>query len=206
MSWAARVAQAAPEVEAATEHELQDKRIAIVDTNAIISRGAAVRGLGDVIVTTEEVLAEVKDAAAREAMAHIPFECQAPTLEALKAVSSFAKQTGDLYQLSLEDVRLLALAYTLEKQLHGTEHLRSAPVPVRSRAKRSDKDELPGWGNVQSEEWSAIDAAWGDGARRFAEQVATSTWRVAWCVVAHRCGNAVACKRMCKGFLVCNMH
>lgn len=163
MSWAARVADGAPAVEAAREHELQGKRVAVVDANAIISKGATVRALGDVVISTEEVLAEVKDAVAREAMAHIPFECRVPSQQALKAVAAFAKQTGDLYQLSLEDLRLLAVAYTLEQQLHGTEHLRTAPVPVRARAKRSDKAELPGWGNVQSEEWSAIDAVRDDG-------------------------------------------
>ena len=44
------------------------------------------------------------------------------------AVTEFARKTGDLRGLSTTDIRLIALAYTLERELVGTDHLRSVPT------------------------------------------------------------------------------
>lgn len=46
------------------------------------------------------------------------------------AVSKFAQATGDLHSLSLADLKLLALSYSLEKAAHGDEHLRKHPQQV----------------------------------------------------------------------------
>jgi len=43
-------------------------------------------------------------------------------------VTEFARKTGDLNGLSSTDVRLIALAYTLEKEHVGTDHLRNEPT------------------------------------------------------------------------------
>lgn len=43
----------------------------------------------------------------------------------------FAKATGDLQSLSEVDMKLIALAYTLEAQAHGVSHLRSRPPPLQ---------------------------------------------------------------------------
>jgi RNA-binding protein NOB1 len=47
------------------------------------------------------------------------------------AVVQFARATGDLQALSEVDLKLIALAYTLETQAHGTLHLRSKPPPLQ---------------------------------------------------------------------------
>ena len=40
------------------------------------------------------------------------------------AVIQFAKATGDLQSLSEVDLKLIALAYTLESEIHGIQHSR----------------------------------------------------------------------------------
>ena len=42
-------------------------------------------------------------------------------------MTRFARETGDIYALSAVDVKLLALAHTLEVLVHGAEHLRAHP-------------------------------------------------------------------------------
>ena len=47
------------------------------------------------------------------------------------AVVRFSRATGDLQSLSEVDLKLIALAYTLESQVHGTSHLRTKPPPLQ---------------------------------------------------------------------------
>ena len=42
-------------------------------------------------------------------------------------VTAFSKKTGDYRSLSAVDIRVMALAYQLEKQFVGTEHIKSEP-------------------------------------------------------------------------------
>lgn len=50
------------------------------------------------------------------------------------AAASFARQTGDLRSLSRVDLKVIALAYMLERQETGAGHLRTAPIrPVNSQ-------------------------------------------------------------------------
>jgi len=44
------------------------------------------------------------------------------------SVTEFARKTGDLRSLSATDIRVIALAYTLEKELIGTDHIRTEPT------------------------------------------------------------------------------
>lgn len=46
-------------------------------------------------------------------------------------VLNFARLTGDIHVLSAVDLKLLALAHTLEVAEHGSSHLRERPVQVR---------------------------------------------------------------------------
>lgn len=46
------------------------------------------------------------------------------------AVQRFARETGDIHSLSAVDLKLLALAHTLEVAAHGTENIREHPVQV----------------------------------------------------------------------------
>jgi hypothetical protein len=46
-------------------------------------------------------------------------------------VIQFAKATGDLQSLSEVDLKLIALAFTLESEIHGISHLRKNPPPLQ---------------------------------------------------------------------------
>ena len=43
------------------------------------------------------------------------------------SVSNFAKKTGDYKSLSAVDIKVLALAYQLEKEHVGTDHIKTTP-------------------------------------------------------------------------------
>lgn len=73
---------------------------------------------------------------------------------------NFARETGDLQTLSDVDLKLIALTYTLEEQLHGAGRIRKCPPPIHvMKAKSLLVKELPGWGsNVPNlEEWEALE-------------------------------------------------
>lgn len=75
-------------------------------------------------------------------------------------VIKFARATGDLQTLSDVDLKLIALTYSLEAQIHGTKHLRDSPPPVQMvNVKRLPEKDMPGWGsNVPNlEEWEALE-------------------------------------------------
>ncbi len=48
-------------------------------------------------------------------------------------VQRFARETGDIHSLSAVDLKLLALAHTLEVAANGTENIREHPVQVGAR-------------------------------------------------------------------------
>jgi RNA-binding protein NOB1 len=158
-SWATKVSTG-PEVSAEprAEREHDGKAVAVMDANAIISLGAQARSLGAVLASTEEVLAEIRDATTRSILESLSIVRRAPTDDAVRAVAAFAARTGDLHQLSTEDIRLIALAYTYEAELHGIDHLRTVPVPVQTHGGRTSKGKLPGWGECENNaEWEAVD-------------------------------------------------
>ena len=76
-----------------------------------------------------------------------------------RAVMAFARDVGELQSLSGVDLKLIALAHTLEKAAHGDTHLRhSAPTPkVHAKVHRS-AGKLPGWG-TEGFDWDALDQA-----------------------------------------------
>lgn len=79
----------------------------------------------------------------------------------------FARATGDLQTLSDVDLKLIALTYTLEAQIHGIQHLRDCPPPIHTvNVKRLPEKDMPGWGsNVPNiEEWEALEHASEDGS------------------------------------------
>ncbi|KAH1089707.1 hypothetical protein J1N35_016964 [Gossypium stocksii] len=142
--------------------------VAVVDANAVIEGGEKLNNTADRFVTVPEVLAEIRDPVSRHRLAFIPFSIDSvePSPDALNKVIKFARATGDLQTLSDVDLKLIALTYTLESQIHGTNHLRDAPPPVHVvNVKRLPERDLPGWGsNVPNlEEWEALEAETGDG-------------------------------------------
>ncbi|GAB4834392.1 hypothetical protein Ancab_032646 [Ancistrocladus abbreviatus] len=89
----------------------------------------------------------------------IPWE---PSPDALRKVISFARATGDLQTLSDVDLKLIALTYSLEAQIHGTKHLRDNPPPIHVLdVRRLPEKDMPGWGsNVPNlEEWEALEGS-----------------------------------------------
>ena len=70
------------------------------------------------------------DEKSRDLLASLPFqlETRSPSDEAMKFVSDFTRKCGDYSQLSLTDLKLIALTYQLEKQEKGVAHLRLTPV------------------------------------------------------------------------------
>ncbi|KAJ0105953.1 hypothetical protein Patl1_17748 [Pistacia atlantica] len=136
--------------------------VAVVDANAIIQGGHNLSNFAEKFVTVSEVLAEIRDPVSRHRLSFTPFaiESMEPSPESLNKVIKFARATGDLQTLSDVDLKLIALTYTLEAQMHGTKHLRDAPPPVHTvNVKRLPEKDMPGWGsNVTNiEEWEALD-------------------------------------------------
>jgi len=76
-----------------------------------------------------------------------PFEIKVaePEPQDVQHVADFARKTGDFPSLSVVDLKVLALTYMFEKELNGTEHLRTEPAPPikphRRRRKRPATNE-----------------------------------------------------------------
>ncbi|KAJ4902558.1 Nin one binding (NOB1) Zn-ribbon like [Raphanus sativus] len=136
--------------------------MAVVDANAVIDGSHSLTSFADKFVTVPEVISEIRDPDSRRRLEFIPFtiETMEPSPESLTQVIKFAKATGDLQTLSDVDLKLIALTYTLEAEVHGTKNLRDVPPPIQTvRVKRLPEKELPGWGsNVANlEEWEALE-------------------------------------------------
>ncbi|KAL6967123.1 hypothetical protein U1Q18_032927 [Sarracenia purpurea var. burkii] len=136
--------------------------VAVVDANAIIQGGERLANCADKFISVSEVMDEVRDPTSRHRLAFFPFtvETVEPSPEAFKKVISFARETGDLQTLSDVDLKLIALTYTLEAQIHGTKHLRDSSPPIQTvKVKRLPEKDMPGWGtNVPNlEEWEALE-------------------------------------------------
>ncbi|KAM7488156.1 hypothetical protein LguiB_025640 [Lonicera macranthoides] len=143
--------------------------VAVVDANAIIQGGEKLTNCADKFVSVSEVINEIRDPMSRHSLNFLPYtvDTMEPSPEALKKVINFARATGDLQTLSDVDLKLIALTYTLESQIHGTKHLRDSPPPIHTvNVKRLPEKDMPGWGsNVPNlEEWEALEHAVGDGA------------------------------------------
>ncbi|KAJ1277519.1 hypothetical protein BS78_04G010500 [Paspalum vaginatum] len=136
--------------------------VAVVDANAVISGGSALSTTASRLVTVPEVLDEVRDAAARRRLTllPVPVETVEPLPEFVKKVTRFARETGDIQTLSDVDIKIIALAYMLEAEIHGTSHLREHPPPLREvNVRKLSEAPLPGWGsNVPNlKEWEELD-------------------------------------------------
>ncbi|GLJ36547.1 hypothetical protein SUGI_0734430 [Cryptomeria japonica] len=136
--------------------------VVVVDSSSLIDGGERVMRSAEKLVSVKEVLDEIKDPVSRHRMAFMPFTIHTmePSEESLKQIISFARATGDLRSLSDVDIKLLALTYTLEAEVHGTAHLRTRPPPLHVlRVRRLPEKDLPGWGsNVPNlDEWEDLE-------------------------------------------------
>lgn len=82
----------------------------------------------------QEVVDEIKNNRQLMALAVLPYnlELKQPDPESLKAVTDFAKKTGDFAALSLTDLTVLALTYELEKRFVGVDHLKKEPTVAKT--------------------------------------------------------------------------
>jgi RNA-binding protein NOB1 len=86
-SWAAMAARKAPAAPAAPAvADLTGVSVLVVDANALIN-GVRLEGVAERVVTTQEVLDELRDARTRAFVASLPYEIQVmePTEESCKA-------------------------------------------------------------------------------------------------------------------------
>ncbi|CEF98496.1 Nin one binding (NOB1) Zn-ribbon-like [Ostreococcus tauri] len=135
-------------------------RKAIVDANAIFK--GAIGSFIDpetTLVTIAEVQEEIRDERARRVAGAMALTTREPTEEAIEAVKTFAAKTGDLQALSRVDLKLIALAYDVERMCHGVEHLRTEPAPPRTTGKKASANEKrPGWDFVpNADDWAELD-------------------------------------------------
>ena len=107
--------------------------------HVVLDAGAIIRGYGysftkisQNIWTVAEVISEIRDSKSREFLDSLPYqiEIRNPTDVAMRAVANFAKKTGDFAALSLTDLKLMALLYTLECEVNGDKHIRIEPKVI----------------------------------------------------------------------------
>ena len=128
----------------------------IIDSGAIIKQGnlANLIKSAEKCYTTAAVMSEIRDAKSREALASTlrtslnDIIIEKPSNESIRAVTSFAKKTGDYRCLSAADMEVMALQYEMDVRLCGgsAEHLRSEPkgklgVKVKPLNKNAPKAE-----------------------------------------------------------------
>ena len=103
----------------------------VIDAGAIINgQGYSYFNRSEKFWTVVEVLNEIRDGKSRALLASLPFEIQvrAPSDTAMKAVIEFSRKTGDLSQLSMNDLKIIALTYDLEVETNGLGAIRSEPA------------------------------------------------------------------------------
>eukprot|EP00884_Botryococcus_braunii_P015629 jgi/Botrbrau1/274/Bobra.0022s0243.1 len=161
-SWAA-IARAAPapaEPAAATQINSIAGETVVLDANVLISGAPLSLALTERVVTIPEVLEEVRDKQARQALGALPYNIATmdPSDESLSTVMKFARATGELHSLSKVDIKLLALVHTLEVAVRGSDHLPSEPAApqLHSKEPKGSKGRLPGWGDSSSH-WAELD-------------------------------------------------
>ncbi|KAI9215990.1 Nin one binding Zn-ribbon like-domain-containing protein [Blastocladiella britannica] len=116
-------------------------RILVLDTAPFIKQ-VPLYHLADRFVSLADVVGEVRDPAARAAMARLPFkvETKAPSEAAMAAVASFAKKTGDFPALSVTDMRVLAVVWMLTMEEDGIDAIRTELAqPAEQKKKRSGR-------------------------------------------------------------------
>jgi rRNA maturation endonuclease Nob1 len=90
---------------------------------------------------------EIRDSKSRMLLEALPFEIQLrePNKESMRAVSIFARLTGDFASLSLTDLKLMALTYELEVEELGDAHIRAEPPRLQTlKAKAPETKKLDG--------------------------------------------------------------
>ncbi|KAL8793330.1 MAG: hypothetical protein Q9195_004107 [Heterodermia aff. obscurata] len=127
----------------------------ILDAGPILKNDPSISTLlakSEQLWTVSSVISEIKDIEARSRVETtlLPFlTIRNPGLESIKAVTDFARKTGDLVVLSKPDIAVLALAYELECEKNGGDwRLRRTPGqkgingPVPSKPDNSSNEDV----------------------------------------------------------------
>ncbi|KAI8050970.1 Nin one binding Zn-ribbon like-domain-containing protein [Syncephalis plumigaleata] len=106
---------------------LRNSECLVLDTAPLLN-GHNLQRLATKLYAIPEVIAEVRDKKSRAILDQIDLTIRSPTEEAMHAIIRFAKLTGDFAVLSMTDIKVMALAYTLEKERNGIAHLKTMPT------------------------------------------------------------------------------
>jgi len=100
----------------------------VVDSGGFI-KNAPLKDIAEKVHSIQDVVNEITDKATRQRLQVLPYELnlREPSTEAIKLVTDFSKKTGDYRSLSAVDIKLMALVYQLEKELKGTDHIKTEP-------------------------------------------------------------------------------
>ncbi|KAJ1738816.1 20S-pre-rRNA D-site endonuclease nob1, partial [Coemansia sp. RSA 1086] len=103
----------------------------VLDTNLFI-KGLPVSHISNRFVTVPDVVHELRSRASKDRYKEFELkygmELIEPDGESIRAVGNFAKKTGDFASLAVADIKVIALAFMLEKQANGMKNLRLEPV------------------------------------------------------------------------------
>jgi len=115
----------------------------ILDAGAFISRKPFYESLqADVKYwTTNSVLREIRDRQSRKFIDSFPYKLNTKQVsqEAKNFAKEFCKLTKDLATLSGPDLEIVALAYMLEKEVHGLDNINPIPLQRDFQADVVDK-------------------------------------------------------------------
>lgn len=129
--------------------------VLVVDTGALLKMtGDSLRHLAsEKLVTIPEVLAELRDKQSRDQLTSgwlgtllisgtegESLQVRSPSPASVKAVSDFARLTGDYASLSVPDLRVLALTYEMQTEICGTKGLRREPLQVVTQIGKQKPD------------------------------------------------------------------
>lgn len=116
-----------PEISPCSDESIPVKQIPKLEY-IVIDAGAIIRGhafnlpnLCKCICTVQEVIGEIRDSKSRNLLTTLPYEIEilSPSEAAMKSVIEFSRKTGDFAALSLTDLKLIALTFTLESRING---------------------------------------------------------------------------------------
>ncbi|KAJ1655925.1 20S-pre-rRNA D-site endonuclease nob1 [Dispira simplex] len=114
----------------------------VLDTNPFFHSLSDVGQLADKFYTVPDVIREIRSAKHRSQLmnnVYFDLEVREPSAEDMRAVVEFSKMTGDFASISLTDTKILALTYSLEREIHGgVGHLATEPQSSSSPAKSSE--------------------------------------------------------------------
>jgi len=127
----------------------------VIDAGCLIKgHGLEFHRYGKEFWSVKECIAEIRDLKSRMLLESLPFEIKLkePSVESMKAVSNFARLTGDFAALSLTDLKLMALTYEFECQVLGDSHIRKEPLRKLSRSSEDSKSGAPPGVNISTKE------------------------------------------------------